>query len=166
MSNKARWCLRITGIIVSLCWLLVACYLQTPPSPVPTKPVSTPTCYPRAEPTGEKLIDPTVEAPPPAQLSPGQAFTVTFSGNYLVANNAIICGDAVVKHAYSDELPAFNWNRTVVVLLDERTLTMVECGQTCQIEATIPPDTARGAHKLILATNWERMSFDLRVVEP
>jgi hypothetical protein len=170
MPNKVWW-QRGIGIIVGLFWLLAACYAQTPPSLVPTtpaltKPVPTSTCYPKPEPTGEKVIRPTLEATPPAQVSPGQSFTVTFSGNYLIANNAIICGDTLVKHAYSDELPTFNWNRTVRVALDERTLTTVACGRTCQIEATIPKDSQTGAHTLILETNWERITFDLQIVKP
>jgi hypothetical protein len=146
---------------VGLSWLLAACSSPSSPAPVPT-----PTCYPRPEATGEKIIGPTVEASPPAQASPGQVITIRFSGNYIIVNNAIVCGETVVRHAHSDELPVFNWDRTVEVSLDEQPLTTVECGYQCQVDVTIPQDIPSGAHELILNTNWESISFALQVIGP
>ncbi len=159
MSNRVRWCPGALGLAVGLSWLLTACYSPSPPTPV-----STPTCYPRPEPTGEKIIGPTVAAPPPAQVSPGQVIAIAFSGNYIIVNYAIVCGDTIVRHAHGDEFPSFNWDRTVEVLLDEHTLTTVACGYTCQAEVTIPQDILPGAHKLMLETNWESIIFVLQVI--
>jgi hypothetical protein len=47
-----------------------------------------------------------------------------------------MCGDTVVRHTNRDELPGFDWDRTVEVLL--------ECGYTCQIERPVPQHTLPG----------------------
>ena len=156
--HRSNWHIWLS---IGLLWLLRDCS-----APTSVTPVVTPTCYPRPEPTGEKIIRPTIETAPTAQVAPGQTVTVVFSGSYLVANNALVCGgDQVVGHVYSDQLPGFRWERTVEVRLDERVLNTVECGQTCKIEVTLPTDVAPGAHRLILIANGTRLSFELQVTD-
>jgi hypothetical protein len=150
--------IQITAGIFLLAWLVTTCTAQIPPPAV-----ATPTCFPRPEATGEKVIGPTVEATPPTQVSPGQTITIILSGDYIIGNNAIVCGDEVLRHAYSDALPSFSWQRTVEVLLDEQVLATVECEYTCQIEATIPQNILPGPHQLILDTIWESIIFELQV---
>lgn len=116
--------------------------------------------------TGEKIIRPTVEVPPPSQVVAGQVIMLTFSGDYLILNNAIVCDETIVRYAYSDEFPAFSWKRTIIVLLDDQVLTTSECDYTCQLEATIPGDSRAGGHTLMVETNWERITFELQVIQP
>ena len=161
-AHRIRHCpWRRAGWAAGLVLLLAACASQTP-----QPPSITPTCYPLPQATGEKYIGPTVEAGPARQVMPGQVITVAFSGNYLIVNNAVVCGDSVVGYKHSDELPSFRWQRSVRVLLDGQMLKEVECGYTCQLEVTIPQDTSPGAHSLMVDTNWEDLSFDLQVVAP
>ena len=162
IRSRARWRFVAWVMLAGLPWLLSACY-----SPLPPTPELTPTCYPRPEPTGEKIIGATVEAPPPTQVSPAQAITLTLSGSYIIANNAIVCGaSSVVRHVYSDELPGFSWDRSVDVMLDAVTLASFNCGYACRVEVTIPADTAPGPHQLILRTGLERVNFDIFVTSP
>jgi hypothetical protein len=150
--RRARWA---AGLVL----LLAACASQTR-----QQPMGTPTCYPLPQATGEKYIEPTVEAGPARQVMPGQVITVAFSGNYLIVNNAIVCGDTVAGYKHSDELPSFDWQRPVRVLLDGQALKEVQCGYDCQLAVTIPLDSVPGAHVLRLATNREDLRFDLEVV--
>lgn len=125
----------------------------------------TPTCYPLAQPTGEKVILATVEATPPAQVIPGQTVTVDFSGSYLIANNAIICGEnEIAGYAYSDELTSnYNWDRQVSIKLNEQVLDTITCGYTCEIEVTIPDNLSPGIYQLVLSSYLEDITFDLAI---
>jgi len=125
------------------------------------------TCYPVIQPTGEKIIYPTVEATPPAQLESGQTVTVTFSGDYIIFNNAIVCAeDEIVGYAYSDELdPNYNWERQVTVQLNEQALDRITCDYTCQVEVMIPGHTLPGDYQLVLSPPFLDISFDLVVTE-
>ena len=158
-AKQTGRCLGIWLVLMSLL-LLIACT-----APVSQTPWPTPTCYLQPLPTGEKIIGPTVEVTPPAPVSAGQVITVVFSGNYLIANNRIICGeDRVVEERHSDQLPFFRWERIVEVRLDEQALTSLECGYTCRVEVTIPEGTPAGVHKLVILAGWKTMIFDLVVV--
>jgi len=162
IQNSARWRFVAWAMLAGWPWLLSACY--PPPSPPPQ---STPTCYPRPQPTGEKIVGATVEAPPPTQVSPAQTITLTLSGGYIIANNAIVCGESsVVRYAFSDELPGFSWDRSVDVMLDASTVASIHCGYECRVEVTIPADTAPGPHQLVVRTGLERVNFDLLVTSP
>jgi hypothetical protein len=142
--------------------LFTACTAQTLPGIT-----STPTCYPQPQPTGEKIIKPTIESRPPVQVSPGQVIKIVFSGGYVILNNAITCGGSVVRYMHSDEFPSFDWKRTVKVLLGENTLTTADCEYTCEVEAMIPDDVKMGTQKLILDINfWEELVFEIQVVKP
>jgi hypothetical protein len=148
--------------IAGLSLSFTACTAQTTPGITPT-----PTCYPKPQPTGEKIIKPTVETRPPVQVSPGQVVKIVFSGGYVILNNAITCGETVVRYMHSDELPSFDWTRTVEVLLDGNALTTAECEYTCEIDAKIPEDVKPGTQKLVLDTNyWEDVVFEIQVVKP
>ncbi len=161
MWNRTHWRFAAWAILTGLPWLLSACYSPPPP------PQSTPTCYPRPEPTGEKIIGATVEAPPPAQVSPGQTITFTLSGSYVIANNAMVCAESnVARHVYSDELPGFSWDRRVDVMLDAVAMASFNCSYECRVELTIPADAAAGPHQLILRTGLERVNFDILVTSP
>jgi hypothetical protein len=146
--------------------LLGACAAQ---SANPLLPQPTPTCQLQPQATGEKYVAATVEASPPARASPGQEIIVVVSGAYgLVGNNAVVCGDGeVVEYVFSDGLPSFNWQRTVEVRLDGRTLSVVECENPCRIELILPPQTPVGMHELALVTRGvEPVTFEVEIAAP
>jgi hypothetical protein len=152
--------IQICAGLFLLAWLVATCQAQTPP------PVAvTPTCFPRPEATGEKFIGPTVEATPPAQVTQGQVLTVTFSGAYVIGNNAILCAAEVMGHIYSDVLPGFDWNRKIVILLDGQTLETAECAYTCQVKVPLPQNISPGSHQLTLLTGFDRLNFELQLKE-
>lgn len=162
MRSRSYWRFVARAVLAGLPWLLSACYLPIPPTPEPT-----PTCYPRPEPTGEKVIGATIEAPPPGHISPAQTITITLSGSYMIANNAIVCGENnILRHVHSDELPGFSWDRSGKVMLDAATIASFNCGYTCRVEVTIPADTPPGPHRLALQAGWERVDFDILVISP
>lgn len=142
----------------------------------PVTRIQSATCYPEPQVTNEKIIMPTIESPPPVQASPGQVITIIFSGNYIIFNNAIVCDDTVVRYEYSDEIPDFNWDRSINLFLDEQVLASIECGYTCKIEAIIPKDILLGEHKLVIERNldgeWsletylQNITFDLEITRP
>lgn len=154
--------------VMGLVLIIGACSRQNSQGVALTPTVEpTATCYPVVQATGEKIIYPTVEATPPARLASGQTITVTFSGDYVILNNAIVCGeDGIVGYVYSDELyPDYNWERQVTIQLNEQTLDSISCDYTCRIEVMIPDDTLPGAYQLVLSPPFLDISFDLVVTE-
>lgn len=164
MLPKTRWPRQIIAVLAGLSWLLAAC-ADPPPAPALTAtPLPSPTCYPLPQPTGEKYLPPTIEAAPPMQVSPGQTITVTFSGGYIILNNAITCGETVVEYKYSDELPNFTWDRRVEVWWDDQVLATVQCAYRCRVETAVPQDASPGAHQLSVdAFMGDEITFDLQV---
>ena len=154
-------------------WVLVlllgACYLGPTPLPAQTgtsspAPSPTATCYLQPQPTGEKVIPIQIEAPPPTQARPGESISIHFSGGYTILNNARVCGENnIVEYVYTDELPAFSYQRTVRVLMDDDLLAAVECNNECGLELVIPTDTPLGMHQLRLQTPHNEM-FDIKIV--
>lgn len=133
-----RWCLFgcvCLSIVVSTLLCIAAC---TTGATLPTTPE--PVCQVAAMPTAEKYLPPTLEAPPPTQVHPGQLVTVRFSGGYLFLNYGISCSDRggnrnvdYVGYAHADKLAWPEHSRTTRVKLwasDER----------CAIEFIVPPD--------------------------
>lgn len=150
--------------------LLYACRPTATPAPSVTGtslPMPSPTCYLEPQPTGEKYIPPNIEPSPPAHLHPGDEISLHYSGGYMIGNNARICGnDNIVGYIHSDELPSYTYpQRTVMVSLEETTLTTVECEYECMIEFVVPDDIPLGAHQLrILASSISHVTFDVEIV--
>lgn len=154
---------RVFLLAVGLVWLLNACSPHTIPTQATEALQPTPTCRLLPQPTGEKIIRPTIEVPPAAQIVAGQPISLTLSGGYVILNNAVMCGDKLLNYVHGDELPDFNWERTVEIRLDDRTLTIVKCGYRCQIKVNTPAGITPGAHKLALAIGWEVVTFEVKI---
>jgi hypothetical protein len=98
-KDRRRW-----GIMLFITLVFVVMCLAT-------KLLSTPDaiCQVHPLPTGEKVIQSTVEATPPPQASPGQSMVVSFSGGYVFLNLDIGCFDVKGEYvgggyAHQDEL--------------------------------------------------------------
>lgn len=149
---------------------LVACTASPTTSPFPpglSSPTVSPepTCYLIPQPTGEKFIPVTIGTPPPPQAQPGETITFSFSGGYLILNNAQVCGDEVVGYIYTDELPSFSYQRTIRVLIDNERLADLDCDYDCCIKVTIPVTASQGLHRLRLGSPFGlgRLEFDLEI---
>lgn len=55
--------------------------------------VTEPACTLGPQPTGEKIVRPTIVSPPAARARPGETLRIRFSGGYVAVNNAKICGN-------------------------------------------------------------------------
>jgi hypothetical protein len=146
-----------------------ACAARPVPTPTaPTAPQPAPTCQVLPQPTGEKFVDATIEAPPPAQAAPGQEIAITLSGAYgLVGNNLITCPGQADVYAFSDELPAFDWAREIEVQLAGRAVAAVTCQNPCRIVFTIPADTPPGLQALtLLAARVDPVTFSIAIAAP
>jgi hypothetical protein len=152
--------------LISL-WVLIACN-DIEAEIVTPAPEPSPTCETQPQPTGEKVILATVEAYPAFEYAPGDVVSLTFSGNYLITNNAIICGEEheIVGYIYSDQLDRWSWEREVTVSLGDRELERIRCEYTCEIEAAIPEDTLPNGYTLIVNSWIEDISFQIVVTEP
>jgi hypothetical protein len=150
---------------------LVACTSSPPTTPSPpgySSPAVSPDskCYLLPQPTGEKIIPVTIGTPPPPQAQPGETISLSFSGGYLIVNNARVCGDnEVVGYIYADELPGFSYRRTVRVSIDKKTLAELECDYDCRVEVTIPDSTGQGLYRLRLGPpfGFRGLDFDLEI---
>lgn len=150
----------VIGVIVMVLCTLGACFLQVRQAIAPA-----PLCYLQPQATGEKIILPTIEATPAAEIATASDIVIVFSGNFLIINNAVICGEVIERYVHSDTLPDFSWDRQVEVLIGERLLTTVKCGYTCRIEASIPADLLSGVYQLTLKTNYQTIRFDIQIFE-
>lgn len=125
-----------------------------------------PTCYLIPQPTGEKIIPVTIGTPPPPQAQPGETITLSFSGGYLIVNNARICGDnEIVGYIYADELPGFSYQRTVRASIDNESLAELDCDYDCCVEVTIPVTASQGSHRLRVGPpfGFRELEFDLKI---
>ena len=131
----AAWLAYRKGIVLAiLCLFLAAC------STLRTLTVSPePTCQIQPQPTGEKYIPIVLGTPPPSYAYAGQAIEVSFSGGYLVGNNAVICGEERgVEYIHSDELPGWSYARTIALEIDGQRFGERVCEYECAIAGTIP----------------------------
>lgn len=158
--------------LLAITWALSACEQRQAQIIDPT-PVPTPACTPVPQMTGEKIIRPTVEATPHPQIAPGETLSLTFSGDYLIQNNQLVCGEnreVVDYYLSNDELPGWSWKREVIIWLGEQELQRVDCYFTCNIEVEIPADTLPGEYRLKVA-NYGRfaapeLEFVLKITDP
>jgi len=162
--NLCKW-LRYGRLLagMALLWaLLAACS-----SPLATLSSSqTPDCYLQPQPTGEKIVPPTVVATPPAQARPGQVLHLRFSGGYVALNNARICGGEIVGYIHDDELPTPRVMCKFTLRLNEQMLASGDrCPPECEVQFTIPEDILPGRYQLSLWTPWgESAVFDIEIM--
>ena len=141
-------------------------------------PELSPGCRPVPQMTAEKIIEATVEATPQPQIAAGETLSFTFSGNYAIQNNQIVCGFKVVDYYRSDdELPGFDWDREIIIWMDDQVLETepqvierVDCDFTCTVKVKIPADTLPGIYTLE-AENLDgpllmRFDFVVEITEP
>ena len=155
--------------IIAIVLALFGC--ATPPTNPTQTPVTAtpkPACTIMPQPTGEKLIPIVQGTPPPLQVKPGEQFTLSFSGGYMIMNNARTCGDdGIVTYIYSDELPGYSYERSVQVLLDGEDFVRPICDYDCQLAITLPDTLEPGPHDLQLDLPFfNEVAFDLIVVTP
>lgn len=157
----------LTAIIfLTSLWALIACN-NIEAEIVSPVPEPSPTCEIQPQATGEKLIFATVEAYPAFEYAPGDIVSLTFSGNYLITNNAIICGEEseIVGYIFSDQLDRWSWEREVTVSLGDRELKRIQCGYTCEIEVVIPQDALLSGYTLVVNSWVEDISFQIVVTQ-
>lgn len=101
-------------------------------------------------------------------MAPGQRVTVSFSGGFVVPNNARVCGeDNIVGYVHSDELPGFSYRRTVRIRLDEDVRAETECGMACTVSLEIPEGIAPGMHRIEVRppNGWRNeLTFEVEVL--
>lgn len=153
--------------------LLISCNepaTPTPFSPGTRRPTVSPepTCYLLPQPTGEKIIELEVTRSPPLQVAPGQRVIVSFSGGYVIFNNARVCGESnVVGYVHSDELPGYSYERTVRIRLDDEFIAETECGMACAVSLEIPEGIAHGKHRIEVRPRYgwrNELTFEIEVL--
>jgi hypothetical protein len=138
---------RKTIALIAAVLFLVACgVLQKDldgPTPIPD------TCQVVPQLTGEKWVPIVAGTPPPSYAYAGQEIHTSFSGGYLVVNNAVVCGDeGIVDYVHSDELPGWRGERPVRFELDGQRFGDGVCGYGCSITGTIPSVMQVGVYTL------------------
>ena len=131
------------------------------PTPIPD------TCQLVPQPTGEKWIPIVAGTPPPSYAYAGQEVQTSFSGGYLVLNNAVVCGDeGIVDYVHSDELPGWRDERRVRFDLDGQRFGEGLCGYECTITGTIPSTMQVGVYTLYVGipVRVRDLTFELFVV--
>jgi len=114
-------------------------------------------------PTGEGVWQMEVREAPPAQVQPGEEVRIRISGGVVVGAQERRCGEQA-------ELLQPNLNtaqavrREVRVLLDEEEIVNTQCGFECEIVLTIPSDTRRGRHTLMVVSYGFSSEFPLEVL--
>ena len=153
------------GIILGVLCLFFAACGTLPTGTVPPD-LKEPTCQILAQPTGEKYIPIVLGTPPPSYAYAGQAIEVSFSGGYLVGNNAVICGDQDVDYVYADELPGWSYARTVALEIDGHRFGERVCDYECAIAGTIPGTIDVDVYPLyvLIPAPVRVLEFDLFIV--
>jgi hypothetical protein len=146
----------------ALCLLLAACGALRTATVTPE-----PTCEIVPQATGEKWIPIVRVTPPPSYAYAGQTIQVSFSGGYLVGNNAVVCGaEGIVDYVHSDELPGWRDVRTVAFQLGDQRFGERTCAYDCTITGTIPGAIDVGVYPLyVLApVRLRELAFELFIV--
>lgn len=101
--------------------------------------------------TGEAIFPVTFTITPPAQVIPGEAIRVQFSGGMIVMPTEYTCGES--RTYLAPTLPtAQAEQRDITVWLDEdQELVKTTCGYTCVVDITFPENIAVGTHQLNFA---------------
>jgi len=163
----AYWlaCRKAIGLS-ALCLLLAACRALRTLTVAPTW-TAEPTCQILPQATGEKPIPIVLGPPPPSHAYAGQTIHVSFSGGYLVGNNAVICGeDGIVDYVYSDELPGWSYARPVALQIYDHRFGERECDYECAITTTIPGTVDVGVYPLyvVAPVPGRTLEFELFIV--
>jgi hypothetical protein len=119
------------------------------------------------QPTGEKYIPIVVGTPPPSYAYAGQTIHVSFSGGYVVGNNAVSCGDkGIVDYVYSDELPGWSYARQAALQIYDQRFGESECDYRCAITASIPVSVDVGVYPLYVLVPWRvrALEYELFIV--
>ena len=131
------------------------------------QPTPTETCQIVPQATGEKWIPIVAGTPPPSFAYAGQEIQASFSGGYLVINNAVVCGDkGIVDYVHSDELPGWRGERRVGFDLDGQRFGERVCGYECTVTGTIPSAVQVGVYTLYVGIPWRArdLTFELFIV--
>jgi len=131
------------------------------PTPIPD------TCQVVPQATGEKWIPIVSGTPLPSYAYAGQEIQSSFSGGYLIANNAVVCGEkGIVDYVYSDELPGWRGERRVNFELDGQRFGEGLCGYECTISGTIPSAMQVGVYTLYVGIpgRVRDLTFELFIV--
>ena len=157
---------RKTITLVAAALFLVACGMlqRDPHEPLPTP---TETCQIIPQATGEKWIPIVAGTPPSSYAYAGQEIQSSFSGGYLIANNAVVCGEkGIVDYVYSDELPGWRGERRVGFELDGQRFGEGLCGYECTISGTIPSAMQVGVYTLYVGIpgRVRDLTFELFIV--
>ena len=131
------------------------------PTPIPD------TCEVVPQLTGEKWVPIVAGTPPPSYAYAGQEIQTSFSGGYLVANNAVVCGDkGIVDYVHSDELPGWRGERRVEFELDGQQFGEGRCGYECTVSGTIPSTMQVGVYTLYVGIpgRVRDLTFELFIV--
>ena len=152
-------------VVAATCLFLAACSVlrmdPSGPTPIPD------TCQVVPQLTGEKWVPIVAGTPPPSYAYAGQEIHTSFSGGYLVANNAIVRGEeGVVDYVHSDELPGWRGERPVRFELDGQRFGEGMCRYECSVTGTIPSNVQVGVYTLYVGIPGpvRDLAFELFIV--
>jgi hypothetical protein len=110
------------------------------------------------------LVNTEVTTPPPAQARAGEVINVAFNGGMMInAQERRCAGESESIILTPNIATAEAMTRFVRISLNNTALPGVRCGYTCDLQITIPADTAPGTYRLQISA-WDAVFFDLEVL--